>query len=58
MPKRLPDPSEQMVITTVALTKAQHSQLRHLAVDAGKSLRDLIRDAVDEYLKRQGKRGA
>ena len=46
-----------MVITTVALPEAQHARLRHLAVDTHQSLRDLIREAVDDYLKRHGKEG-
>ena len=57
MPKRPSNVSAAapMVITTVALPEDQHARLRRLAVDARKSLRDLIREAVDEYLKRHGK---
>lgn len=47
--------AQSMVITTVALSEEVHAKLRHLAVDARKSLREIIRDAVDDYLKHYGK---
>jgi len=45
------------VTTTVSLAEPTYRRLRHLAVDAKASVRDLIRLAVDEYMARRRKGG-
>jgi predicted transcriptional regulator len=49
---------EKMVTTTISLSQEIYRRLKHLAVDQGVSVRDLIRDAIEEYLNREkgGKR--
>ena len=44
-----------MFTTSIALPPEAHKRLRHLCVDEGISLREAIRQAVDEYLKRKEK---
>ena len=43
-----------MVTTTVSLEDATYQRLRHLAVDERTNVRDLIREAVAELLRRRG----
>ena len=49
--------SEDMVTTTISLDRATYKQLGHLAVDEETTVRDLIRRAVEEYLRRHQKGG-
>lgn len=49
---------DEMVTTTVAFDRATHKALRHLAVEEDTNVRDLIRRAVDEYLRRHQKGGS
>jgi len=42
-----------MQTTTIALDAETHRRLRHLAVEEKTTLRDLIRDAIGEYLARR-----
>jgi predicted DNA-binding protein len=44
-----------MLTTTISLTYEIHRRLKLLAVDQGVSVRDLIREAIEEYLNRKGK---
>jgi predicted transcriptional regulator len=46
---------EEMLTTTVSLTQDVHRRLKHLAVDQGVSVRDLMREAIEEYLNRKEK---
>ena len=46
-----------MITTTVAFDRATYKQLGHLAVDEETTVRELIRRAVDEYLRRHQKGG-
>ena len=41
-----------MVTTTVSLEDATYQRLRHLAVDERTNVRELIRTAIAEYLRR------
>jgi hypothetical protein len=43
--------------TMVFLEDDAHTRLKHLAVDEGVSLAELIRRAVDEFLKKNRKGG-
>ena len=43
--------------TTIAFDRATYRQLGHLAVDEDTTVRDLIRRAVEEYLRRHKKGG-
>jgi predicted transcriptional regulator len=45
----------EMLTTTISLTQDMHRRLKHLAVDQGVSVRDLIREAIEEYLNRKEK---
>ncbi len=49
--------TEDMITTTVAFDRATYKQLGHLAVDEETTVRELIRRAVDEYLRRHQKGG-
>jgi predicted DNA-binding protein len=40
-----------MFTTTISITQEDHRKLKHLAVDQGVSVRDLIRDAIERYLE-------
>lgn len=46
---------QKMFTTTISLTQENHRKLKHLAVDQGVSVRDLIRDAIERYLERNDK---
>ncbi len=46
-----------MFTTTISLPREVHLRLRHLGLDRGVTLRDLIRDALDLYLAQQEKGG-
>lgn len=48
---------DDMITTTVAFDRATHRQLGHLAVDEDTTVRELIRRAVEEYLRRHQKGG-
>lgn len=50
--------AEDMVTTTIAFDRATYRQLGHMAVDEDTTVRDLVRRAVDEYLRRQQKGGS
>lgn len=53
-PKRLGD----MVTTTVSLEREDYKRLRHRAVEAETNVRELIREAVSEYLRKaKGRKG-
>jgi hypothetical protein len=41
--------------TMIYLGEAEHTRLKYLALDERVSMAELIRRAVDEYLKRHGK---
>lgn len=43
-----------MVTTTVSLERDMYRSLRHLAVDEDSNVRDLIRKAVAEFLRKRG----
>ena len=45
-----------MQTTTIALDEETHAKLRHLALDEKTSFRELIREAIAEYLKRRERR--
>lgn len=42
--------------TNIYLTKPQLERLRALASESGLSVAELVRRAVDDYLKREGKK--
>ncbi len=46
-----------MTITTISLSAEVYRKLKHLAVDQDESTRNLIRQAIDEYLARREKGG-
>lgn len=43
---------DDTVTTTVAFDRATYRQLGHMAVDQDTTVRELVRRAVDEYLRR------
>jgi hypothetical protein len=43
--------------TMIYLEENTHSRLKHLAVDERVSMSELVRRAVDEYLKKNHKKG-
>ena len=45
-----------MVRTQIQLTQRQHAELRSLAATTGKSVSQLIREAVDEITSKRGRR--
>lgn len=45
----------KMLTTTISLTQDMHRRLKHFAVDQGVSVRDLMREAIEEYLNRKEK---
>jgi predicted transcriptional regulator len=45
-----------MQTTTIALDEETHAKLRHLALDEKTSFRELIREAIAEYLARRGRK--
>lgn len=48
---------DDMITTTIAFDRTTYKQLGHLAVDLEIPVRELIRRAVEEYLRRQQKGG-
>ena len=46
---------EDIITTTVAFDRATYKQLGHLAVDEETTIRELIRQAIEEYLRRRQK---
>ncbi len=42
-----------MFTTTISLPPDVHKKLRHMAVDRGVSMRELIREAIDDFLARK-----
>jgi predicted transcriptional regulator len=42
-----------MVLTTVSLEPELYREVRHLAVDENANVREIIRRAVSEYMKRR-----
>lgn len=57
MKKRGDGKSQGMMTTTISLDRAIYHQLGHLAVDEDTTVRDLIRQAIEEYLRRHKKGG-
>lgn len=55
--KRRDSTDEGMFTTTVSFDRDTYKQLGHLAVDEEIPVRDLIRRAVEEYLRRHKKGG-
>jgi predicted transcriptional regulator len=53
-PKRK-EAGREMFTTTISLSEEIHRRLKHLAMDQGVPVRDLIREAIEEYLNRQEK---
>ncbi len=49
--------AEGIVTTSISFDRATYKQLGHLAVDQETTVRDLIRRAVEEYLRRHRKGG-
>jgi predicted transcriptional regulator len=43
---------QEMFTTTISVSQEIHRKLKHLAVDQGVSVRDLIRQAIEQYLDR------
>jgi predicted transcriptional regulator len=43
---------QKMFTTTISVSQEMHRKLKHLAVDQGVSVRDLIREAIEQYLAR------
>ena len=50
--KRRDTKAADMITTTIAFDRDTYKQLGHLAVDEEIPVRDLIRRAVEEYLRR------
>ena len=46
-----------MIITTISLPAELYRNLKHLAVDQDQTTRNLIRQAIEEYLARREKGG-
>ncbi len=46
--------SKQEITTTIALDRATHKRLRLLAVEMDTTVRELVRQAVDDFLKKNG----
>jgi predicted transcriptional regulator len=49
--------SVDLVTTTVSFDRETYRRIQHLAVDADLTVRDLIREAVTDYLARKEKKG-
>ena len=43
---------QEMFTTTISVSQENYRRLKHLAVDQGVSVRDLIREAIEQYLDR------
>jgi predicted transcriptional regulator len=54
--KKTNSPIGERLTTTVSLAEEVHKRLKHLAVDRKTSVRDLIREAIEEYLNRREKK--
>jgi predicted transcriptional regulator len=50
--------TKPMFTTTISLESETHKKLRHVALDEDKTLRELIRQAIEEMLARREKKGA
>lgn len=48
--------SEQMKRTTLILPERIWKELKHQSVDEGRQLTELVKEALDEYLKRKKQR--
>ena len=48
---------EEIMKTIIYLEADAHNQLRHIAVDERVSMSELVRRAVDEFLKKRKKGG-
>jgi predicted transcriptional regulator len=46
--------ADEQTTTTIALDAETHRRLRHLAIEEGTTLRDLIREAIADLLRRRG----
>jgi len=46
-----------MITTTIALDAETHRELRHLSIEERTSFRELIREAIAEYLARRKRAG-
>lgn len=46
-----------MLTTTISLERGLYMKLRHIALDEGTNARELIRQAVQEFLARREKKG-
>ena len=46
------DMEQEMFTTTISVSQEIHRRLKHLAVDQGVSVRDLIREAIEQYFGR------
>lgn len=46
----------EMITTTIALDAETHRRLRRLAIDEGTTFRDLVRDAISDYMAKKGGR--
>ena len=46
------DMEPEMFTTTISVSQEIHRKLKHLAVDQGVSVRDLIREAIEQYFGR------
>lgn len=51
MPKRHAKEAPPMVVTTISLTADELKALKHVAVERGTTLRDLVREALAPLLK-------
>ncbi len=47
-----------MTITTISLPAEVYRKLKHLAVDQGDTTRELIRQAIEQFLARKEKGGS
>jgi len=56
MKKRTVAAKADMVTTTISLERGTYRQLGHIAVDEDTTVRDLIRRAVEDYLRRRQSR--
>jgi len=49
--------AKEMFTTTISLSPEIHRKLKHLAVDEGVPFRDLIREAIEQYLAQRKEKG-
>ncbi len=57
MRKKLTKHKDEPVTTTIAFDRITYKKLRLLAVEKDTNVRDLVRQAVDEYLSQLNKKG-